>query len=78
MIIFNAMDEEEASVFVDNDPYHQAGLFQSVFVSQLAELDVTGQHLDRRWEKKQIDEQRYYDPVNELMIQWGLVKEDAA
>lgn len=48
-------DEEEAAAFVANDPYAQAGLFQSTFVTQLAELDVTGQHLDRQWEKFQLE-----------------------
>lgn len=48
-------DEEDAASFVANDPYAKAGLFQSSFVTQLAELDVTGQHLDRQWEKFQLE-----------------------
>lgn len=48
-------DEADAAAFVDNDPYAKAGLFASTFVTQLAELDVTGQHLDRQWEKFQLE-----------------------
>ena len=40
---------------MSNDPYAKAGLFKTTFVSQLAELDVTGQHLDRQWEKFQLE-----------------------
>ncbi len=59
--------------FVKNDPYAKAGLFKETFVTQLAELDVTGQHLDRQWEKFQLEE-NHYDPVNDLMVGWGLLK----
>lgn len=74
-VIFNADDEKSASDFVKNDPYAKAGLFKKTFVTQLAELDVTGQHLDSQWEKLQLDENRYYDPVHDLMVGWGLIKE---
>lgn len=75
LVMFNAESLEEAHAFVAEDPYARAGLFQRSVVSQLCELDVTGQHLDTRWENFQVEENRYYDPVHELMVSWGLVKE---
>lgn len=75
LVIFNAENLEEAGDFIENDPYAKAGLFKDSFLTQVAELDVTGQHLDREWEKYQLEE-NHYDPVHDLMVGWGLVKED--
>lgn len=58
-------DEDDAAAFVANDPYAKAGLFKSTFVTQLAELDVTGQHLDRQWEKFQLEGKRVFT------VGWG-------
>lgn len=54
-LLGSPQDEAEAAAFVGNDPYAKAGLFRSSVVTQLAELDVTGQHLDRQWEKFQLE-----------------------
>ncbi|GAB5029782.1 ycii-related domain protein [Nannochloropsis oceanica] len=73
LVVFNAEDTEEARAFIADDPYVKAGLFGETFLTQLAELDVTGQHLDRQWEKYQMEE-NHYDPVHDLMVGWGLIK----
>ena len=74
MVIFNAERPDEVQDFINGDPYHQAGLFDSIFTSQLAKLDVTGQHCDPYFDVgSKLFQPLDYDPVHDKMMELGLV-----
>jgi len=72
MVMFNADTHEEREAFIHGDPYYKAGLFDSVFTSQLARLDVTGQHYDPYFDEFTSVNPPEYDPVHDRMMELGL------
>eukprot|EP00560_Eucampia_antarctica_P001175 CAMPEP_0197832652 /NCGR_PEP_ID=MMETSP1437-20131217/15375_1 /TAXON_ID=49252 ORGANISM="Eucampia antarctica, Strain CCMP1452" /NCGR_SAMPLE_ID=MMETSP1437 /ASSEMBLY_ACC=CAM_ASM_001096 /LENGTH=337 /DNA_ID=CAMNT_0043436113 /DNA_START=206 /DNA_END=1219 /DNA_ORIENTATION=+ len=49
LILFNAMDRDEAVAFAENDPLAQAGLYNSMKVHRYNSLDVTGKFITKNF-----------------------------
>ena len=72
LMLFNAVDRDDAIAFVENDPAALAGLYETMTVHRYNSLDVTG---------KFVSENLYYPKQNtyqmkEAMQYWGYPVED--
>jgi len=67
----NAESIEEAQQIVDNDPYSKLGMYDSVKVLSLLELDVSGRYVHNQNRKSHLQED---DPVRRDMREWGLLE----
>lgn len=72
LILFNAVDREDAVSFVENDPSAMAGLYGSMTVHRYNSLDVTGKFVS---ENLYFPKQNTYQ-MNEALGHWGYPVDD--
>ena len=71
LVFINARNLDDAKAFVDQDPYNQAGLFESALVRRFNSADVSGKFtIDSKFEPD------YIDPVEYLLEAEGEGKYD--